>query len=38
MKTLYLDAVHQLRFAENSMPKPQTGEALVKVTAVGLCG
>jgi L-iditol 2-dehydrogenase len=38
MKTLYLYGARDLRFGEEPMPQPREGEALVRVTAVGLCG
>ena len=38
MKTLYLYGAKDLRFDEGPMPIPGNGEALVQVTAVGLCG
>ena len=38
MKTLYLYGAHDLRFGEGQRPQPGEGEALVRVTAVGLCG
>ena len=38
MKTLYLYGPRDLRFGEGPMPQPGEGEALVRVTAVGLCG
>jgi L-iditol 2-dehydrogenase len=38
MKTLYLYGARDLRFGEGPVPQPGEGEALVRVTAVGLCG
>ena len=38
MKTLYLYREHDLRFEDGPTPQPGQGEALVRVTAVGLCG
>ena len=38
MKTLRLYNVHDLRLTEEPMPQPGPGEALVRVTAVGICG
>jgi L-iditol 2-dehydrogenase len=38
MKVARLHAVGDLRLAEEPAPEPGPGEALVKVTAVGICG
>jgi len=38
MKALRIHGIHDLRIAEESLPQPQTGEALLRVTAVGVCG
>jgi L-iditol 2-dehydrogenase len=38
MKTLRLHQVHDLRLSENPAPTPGLDEALIRVTAVGICG
>jgi L-iditol 2-dehydrogenase len=38
MKTLRLHGVGELRLADEPVPVPGPGEALVRVTAVGICG
>ncbi|MBI4790928.1 MAG: alcohol dehydrogenase catalytic domain-containing protein [Chloroflexi bacterium] len=38
MKTLRLHGPHDLRLHDEPVPAPQTNEALVRVTAVGVCG
>jgi len=38
VKTLYLYAARDLRLVERAKPTPGPGEALLTVTAVGLCG
>lgn len=38
MKALRLHAAHDLRVHEEPVPVPGRGEALVRVTAVGICG
>lgn len=38
MKILRLHAPHDFRFHEEPVPVPQTGEALLHVRAVGICG
>jgi L-iditol 2-dehydrogenase len=38
MKVLRLHGPHDLRLHDESMPTPAQGEALIKVTSVGVCG
>lgn len=38
MKVLRLHGVGDLRLGDEAIPKPQQGEALLRVTAVGICG
>ncbi|HEX3044399.1 MAG TPA: alcohol dehydrogenase catalytic domain-containing protein, partial [Bacillota bacterium] len=38
MKTLRLQSPGDIRIQEEPKPQPKPGEALVQVTAVGLCG
>jgi L-iditol 2-dehydrogenase len=38
MKTLRLHAAHDLRFHEEPTPVPGSGDALLRVKAVGICG
>jgi L-iditol 2-dehydrogenase len=38
MKTLRLHAIHDLRLHEDPQPDAKSGESLIEVTAVGICG
>ena len=38
MKAAVLHGVHDLRIEARPIPKPKTGEALIRVRAVGVCG
>jgi L-iditol 2-dehydrogenase len=38
MKSLYLHGIGDVRLHEEATPRPQDGEVLLKVTAVGICG
>ena len=38
MKTIRLHQVHDLRLSEGPLPVPGPDEALIRVTAVGICG
>ncbi len=38
MKTLRLFGIHDLRLVDEPVPTPATGEELLKVTSVGICG
>jgi L-iditol 2-dehydrogenase len=38
MKTLRLHGLHDLRIGEEPLPLPEKGQALLKVTSVGICG
>ncbi len=38
MKALRIHGIHDLRLAEEETPQPAPGEALIRVTAVGICG
>jgi len=38
MKAAVLHGIHDLRIESRPVPKPKTGEALIRVRAVGVCG
>ncbi len=38
MKALRIHGIHDLRLGEEPVPQPKDGEALLRVTAVGVCG
>ncbi len=38
MKTLRIHGIHDLRISEEPIPQPAANEALLRITAIGICG